>query len=106
MTSRAELTEELRHLRAEMDRLDEKVAVEPASTPDPEPAPEPEPDPEVEAELAQILSAYGVDLEDIQELGAQFRTELENLPRDRPLVALLGAFALGVVVGRMTKRGS
>ena len=107
MASRSELATELSSLRAEVEKLraeDRRARTER----DPEPVPpEPEDTPEIatqiEAELARILAPYGIELDDIEDLAAQFRAEMENLPRERPLTAMVGAFALGLLVGRLTK---
>lgn len=113
MPNRTEVAAELARLRAEIERIDDI-----AGEPDPEPAPAPTAQADTDdspasetdadavfAELEQLLAPHGVDSAEIAALVEQFRDELEDLPRERPLVALIGAFALGFLVGRLTKRG-
>lgn len=65
------------------------------------PAKNTSPDPEPMTEkVHQVLSDHGIDADAIDTLGKQFLDELVTLQKEKPLVVLLGAFALGCVVGR------
>lgn len=50
--------------------------------------------------LHDVLDEHGIDTANIDALGHQLKDELSRLQRDQPLLALLGAFAIGCVVGR------
>ncbi len=53
--------------------------------------------------FARILSDHGIDAAQIDDLWARFSEELAHLPERKPMVATLSAFALGFVIGRMSK---
>ncbi len=55
--------------------------------------------------LAEQLCAQGIDLDGIEDIWPRLTHELTELQRDKPIVTLLAVFALGVLAGRVTKRG-
>lgn len=52
------------------------------------------------AKLQDILDEHGIDSSSVEAMGGQLNAELVKFQRDQPLLALLGAFAIGCVVGR------
>jgi hypothetical protein len=50
--------------------------------------------------LQRALSEHGIDGQAIETMGAQLVDELVALQKEKPLVVLLGAFAVGCIVGR------
>ena len=55
------------------------------------------------SELERILAPHGVSVSEIEALAEQFWEELDTLPQKKPLLTAIGAFALGFLLGRMTK---
>lgn len=101
MTTKAELEAELAELRQQMDEVPDASEAE-ADT-------RQEAQPEVDTNgtghpaLDGILHDHGISSDEIRSLMDQFSEELGHLPQNKPLLTALGAFALGVVVGRMSK---
>lgn len=112
MATRSEMEAELYALKAKMAELDklEKEATEEQAQPAPEPVTEP-PDEtapraslkEAKSEIQRLLEPYGLSEETLEELATEFWNELDALPQNKPLITAIGAFALGFVLGRMTK---
>lgn len=55
------------------------------------------------SELDRLLAAHGLSAAEIEGLADQLWSELDTLPQNKPLVTAIGAFALGFMLGRMTK---
>lgn len=53
--------------------------------------------------LKKVLKEHGMDAESIESLGGTLLEELKALQKERPLTMVLAAFALGLVVGRVSK---
>ncbi len=53
--------------------------------------------------LDRLLSGQTPHAEDIKAILEQLSQELGDLPKEKPVLTALAAFALGVLVGRMTK---
>ena len=49
-------------------------------------------------------AAGGNDWTELKHLAAQFAQELEAAARERPVLGVLGAFAVGLVLGRLLRR--
>lgn len=58
----------------------------------------------LQSEMEKLLRDHGISTDDLGDLWTQFSSELRDLPEKKPLITVLGAFALGVVVGRISKR--
>ena len=111
MATKAELLAELEMLRAKMaenEASDETDAEPPDDT-----EPETEQDDadtadattrdQAASQLERVLAPYGVSAAEIETLAEQLWSELESLPQKKPLVMTISAFALGFILGRMTK---
>lgn len=89
MPTKAELEAELAELRAELeeatrtrgDKLRDKAAASAEG-------------------LRDMLKESGIDTASLDQMGPQLLDELGRLQKERPLVTLIGAFALGFVAGR------
>lgn len=57
----------------------------------------------VTEKVQQILSEHGIDADTMETMGKQFLDELLALQKEKPLVFLVGAFAVGCIVGRSFK---
>lgn len=82
-------------LEAELADLRKRLADRDAADAAPE-APAP-------AGLADYLSEHGFDTADMSEIWEQVSKEFAQLQKDKPLLTTLGVFALGVMLGRMSK---
>jgi len=111
MATKAELTAELKLLKEKMAQAD--AAPEDRSVPaqsgiesragsgaGSETA---APDTDGSGLFASVLKQHGIAADDIDELWKQFSSELGDLAEKKPLVTAIAAFALGFVVGRMSK---
>jgi len=56
------------------------------------------------AEIEQVLKEHGLEFDGLKELLERFATELKDLPANKPLVTVTGAFLLGFAAGRMSSR--
>ncbi|MBJ6370539.1 hypothetical protein [Sedimentitalea arenosa] len=91
MATKAELEAELAELRKQIaDRDAKDAAAKPQTAP--------------QATLTDYLESYGLDQQEIEALLEQIGTELGNLPKTKPLLTLLGAFGVGVLLGRLSHR--
>jgi len=99
MATKAELEAELAALKSEMAQQKEEPASKTQTDSPSEISPE---DPEING-LHQLLTEHGIDTENIESLGAKLSEELVALQKDKPLVVLIAAFALGCIVGRTFK---
>ncbi len=106
MATKADLEAELAMLRSKMAESNAAEATDgPVETPETA-----EPDDtraggfaDAKAELERLLAPHGVSVSDVEGLADQLWEELESLPQNKPLLTAIGAFALGFVLGRMTK---
>lgn len=57
----------------------------------------------VAEKVQHLLNEHGIDASTLDTMGKQLLEELLSLQKEKPLVFLLGAFALGCVVGRSFK---
>lgn len=92
MATKAELEAELALLRSELAQH-----ADVAATPSPD---------EMNAEKHTIkatLADYGIDAENLEDLGATLSKELLELQKEKPLVVLVAAFAFGCLLGRAFK---
>ena len=116
MATRAEMQAELEALRAKMAEMDEQevtkadpsiqladVPAEDMSTDHPSDAAAPQSASDLTSHLTDLLSGFDVSAEDIEDLAQQLWKELDSFPQRKPIVTAVAAFALGVLVGRMTK---
>ncbi|MCA8880916.1 MAG: hypothetical protein KDA73_13400 [Rhodobacteraceae bacterium] len=55
-------------------------------------------------QLRAYAEAKGLTPDDLKGLGQRLATEIQEMPQKKPLITLLGIFALGVVVGRMSRK--
>ena len=53
-------------------------------------------------ECVDILKEHGVDIEDLKGLWEQLTAEVKDLPTKKPLLTMLGAFVIGVIIGRLS----
>ncbi len=112
MVTKAELEAELELLRRELAEAREKAPGPRAPAPD---APEEagardmdEGDGEEAARtpeqaIAEILKAHGLDAADLDGLAGQLADELGELMGKRPALTAISIFALGFVLGRLSK---
>lgn len=99
MATKAELEEELIALKRELKERD-------APTEPQKDAPE---DPVAEDGSSQVvrlkdaLKGHGIDADDLGAVGERLVQELSQLQKEKPIVVLIAAFALGCIVGRASK---
>ena len=99
MATKAELESELADLKQEMrQRGEETKKDEP-----PHGSSKREPASSDKSDLHQILVGHGVDAETVEALGENLLDEIKTLQKEKPLVVLVAAFALGLLVGRASK---
>ena len=94
MATKAELEAELKALREQLEEQQDSDADEsdtqPSSGLD-------------VASLKRTLADAGLAPEDIEAVWDQLSTELGNLQQKNPMLTLVGTFALGFMLGRMSK---
>jgi hypothetical protein len=96
MATKAELESELADLKQEMrQRGEETKKDEP-----PQGSSKSEPASSEKSDLQQLLLSHGVDAETVEALGENLLDEIKTLQKEKPLVVLVAAFALGLLVGR------
>jgi hypothetical protein len=96
MATKAELESELADLKQEMrQRGEETKKDEP-----PQGSSKSEPASSEKSDLQQLLLSHGVDAETVEALGENLLDEIKALQKEKPLVVLVAAFALGLLVGR------
>lgn len=99
MATKVELQAELESLKTELARYakdDKKVA------PDDQPTSTAQSKPDTQ-KLKQLLGEHGVDVECIESIGSDFLAEITEVQKDKPIITLVVAFALGVIAGRASK---
>ncbi|GGH24070.1 hypothetical protein SAMN05444007_103449 [Cribrihabitans marinus] len=92
MPTKAELEKEISQLKA---KATEKV-------PDPRKIEVPDKD-ELKDGFRNLLEAQGIQPDEIEALWSDFRQQIADVPRDKPLMTAIAAFGLGFVLGRMSK---
>lgn len=99
MATKAELQAELADLKQEMRQggEDAKKGEPPQRSSKSDPASSDKSDPQ------QLLVGHGVDAETVEALGENLLDGLKTLQKEKPLVVLVAAFALGLLVGRASK---
>lgn len=103
MTTKAELETELAALRKEMaerDKMLETTASERQTEPGPE---DKNAAPPRLSMIEDALKQYGIEPDDLDAIWEKLSAELNHLPRDKPILTHAVAFALGFILGRMTK---
>lgn len=90
MATKAELEAELAELRKQMEQKVSEAA-EAVSRND---APD---------AFAEMLSRHGIGSDEISQLWNKFSEELGPLTQNKTLMAAIGAFGLGFVLGRLSK---
>ena len=53
--------------------------------------------------LKDALKGHGIDADDLGAVGERLVQELSQLQKEKPIVVLIAAFALGCIVGRASK---
>ncbi|MGR3661513.1 MAG: hypothetical protein ACU0CA_10080 [Paracoccaceae bacterium] len=99
MATKAELEVELAELRREMKQRD-KAPKPRGSNVDTENDKGRTPEPEG---LQQLLDEHGIDAESVGVFKANLLEELTELQKEKPLVILVAALALGIIIGRTFK---
>lgn len=99
MATKAELEAELAVLRREMKQRDEEV--KPASS-DVVAAKSADQSPEANG-MQQILDEHGINAEAVDAFKDNLLEEFTELQKDKPLVVLVAALALGIIIGRAFK---
>jgi hypothetical protein len=90
MATKAELEAELADLRKKMEETASRAA-DAASGVEPP------------AAFADMLSRHGIESADISDLWAKLSDELGPLTQNKTLMAAIGVFGLGFVLGRLSK---
>jgi len=99
MATKAELQAELAELKREMGKGAQTRQSNPAKialSDDAEQTPEAD-------TLHRLLDQHGIDADTLGSVGADLLEELTELQKDKPLIVLAAAFALGVIIGRTVK---
>ncbi|MGI9350160.1 MAG: hypothetical protein ACR2O3_01245 [Rhizobiaceae bacterium] len=55
-------------------------------------------------DIEHVLREHGVKIEDLKGFWDQISAELKDLPTKKPLVTALGAFLLGFLAGRLSRK--
>ncbi|MDK3072603.1 hypothetical protein QO034_05730 [Sedimentitalea sp. JM2-8] len=90
MATKAELEAELAELRQKMEQKVSETVEAAARTDAPE-------------AFAEMLSRHGIGSEEISQLWTKLSDELGPLTQNKTLMAAIGAFGLGFVLGRLSK---
>ena len=61
-------------------------------------------DDETKEQFRTFAEAQGMAMDELKHLGERLLGELRHMPQKKPLVTLLGAFVLGIVIGRMSRK--
>lgn len=96
MATKAELEAEIAELRREMKQRDQEVQAEKAEIAAAKDAIQP---PETEG-LRALLDEHGITADTF---GENLLEQLTELQKEKPLVVLVAALALGIIVGRAFK---
>lgn len=93
MATKAELEAELASLK---EKLAERASEPPASA-------DSSPVSQTGAKIKETLQDYGIETDDLGDIGETLTQSLTDLQKNQPLIALALAFALGFVAGRASK---
>ena len=55
-------------------------------------------------QVEHLLEEHGVDVDELKGLWENFVKELKDLPAQKPLVTVFGAFLLGFIAGRSSRK--
>ncbi|WP_299643046.1 hypothetical protein [uncultured Ruegeria sp.] len=55
-------------------------------------------------DVEQLLEQHGLDVDELKSLWDHFLEELKDLPTKKPLVTVFGAFLLGYLAGRSSRK--
>ena len=55
-------------------------------------------------DVAHLLTQHGLDADELKGLWEHFLEELKDLPAKKPLVTVFGAFLLGFIAGRTSRK--
>lgn len=105
MTTKAELEAELAALKNQLNQRDSKPAP-PSQRAEPAEQTASETTDIPLAGISDFLKTHGLGVEDLESLWAQVNSELDGLPNKKPLLTAVGAFGLGFVLGRISKKQS
>lgn len=102
MTTKAELEAELSHLKEQMRQRD-------ASAPPPVNDAEPTAATATDGTgplsgLTDVLKTHGFGPDDLESIWADINAELDDFTTKKPKLTAVGAFGLGFVLGRMSKK--
>jgi hypothetical protein len=105
MATKAELEAELVQLKAELARhTDLADAPDAAGRDTSQDEAEPAPDTDTEwSRLKLVLAEHGLDEDDLTAFGQKLLHEVQDLHKEKPMVTLIAAFAIGCLVGRVIK---
>ena len=92
MPTKAELEKEISRLKAKASE----------AVPDPRQVEVPDKD-ELKDGFRTLLESQGIEPDEIEALWTDFRRQITDVPRDKPLMTAIAAFGLGFVLGRMSK---
>lgn len=97
MATKAELEAELAALKAELarDRAEAQANAATPAAPDDDGTATSRPE-----GLHQLLADNGIDVDSVEAFGSDLSKQLVALQKEQPIVVLIGAFALGCLVGR------
>lgn len=93
MATKAQLEAELAELRAQLAKA-QSDADQTADQPDSD---------EPRGVFDDMMTRYGLNHGELDALWAQFSKELGDFPTQKPMLTTIAAFALGVMLGRLTK---
>jgi hypothetical protein len=51
----------------------------------------------------RLMKEYGLEIDELKDLWDQFVNELKDLPADKPMATMFGAFLLGFLAGRLSR---
>ncbi|KUJ80842.1 hypothetical protein AVO45_07380 [Ruegeria marisrubri] len=97
MATKAELEAELEELRKRNAELEERSRERTAKGAETQASAAPK----TEDDIRKLLEEHGIDLSKAKDVGKQAVEEFSRLQKDYPITALLIAFSLGYVVGRV-----
>ncbi|WP_170482343.1 hypothetical protein [Ruegeria arenilitoris] len=96
MATKAELEAELADLREKLNERDDQEELSVTS-------PQSDNDAEENSSLSKELSDFGINGESIEEVFRQLVHELDDFHKQKPVLTVAAAFALGFLLGRSSK---
>jgi hypothetical protein len=100
MATKADLEAELAQLKSELKRRDERDKATDATDPTVAAKPDKPTDPGEPDDLRQLLDEHGLNADTLDTLRENLLQELDALQKDKPLLVLAAALALGIIIGR------